>query len=61
MTKNEQILSEYIDDYGLDIFSRNQIKEIENISYQQVEIVLRGLTKRFYIKIIERGKYCKHA
>ncbi len=59
MTNNEKILSEYLDDYGLDIFSRNQITEIENLSYKQVEIALRGLTRRRYIKLIDRGKYCK--
>jgi len=59
MTKDEQILTEYLDDYGLDIFSRNQITEIEDLSYQQVEIALRGLIRRLHIKIIERGKYCK--
>jgi len=59
MTKDEQILTEYLDDYGLDIFSREQIAEIENLSYRQVEIALRGLTRRLYIKLIDRGKYCK--
>lgn len=59
MTKDEQILTEYLNDYGLDIFSRDQITEIENLSYQQIEIALRGLTRRLYIKIIDRGKYCK--
>ncbi len=59
MTKNEKILSEYLNDYGLDIFSRNQITQIENLTPQQVEIALRGLARRGYITIIERGKYCK--
>jgi len=60
MIYEEKIILEYLDDNGLDIFSLNNLREFEVISEKQREIALRSLINKGYLKIIERGIYCRH-
>lgn len=60
MRKNEEILLKYLDDYGLDIFSKNELKEANIMNHQQLTRTIKKLIDSSYIDIIERGKYCKH-
>lgn len=60
MKPDEAKLLEYINDYGLDIFVMEDLLKENNMSPKEIEIALRNLIKSNLIKIIERGKYCKH-
>jgi predicted transcriptional regulator of viral defense system len=60
MTFYETRFLEYLDDNGLDIFNRSVINEIDTISADRAEIALRSLVNKGLIKIVERGKYCRH-
>jgi len=60
MTTNEKILIEYLDDYGLDIFSFQQIRKSEILPEKYLEIALRGLYKKDIIRHVEKGVYCRH-
>ncbi len=60
MKSNEAKLLEYLDDYGLDIFSKGDLIKENSLSPKQIETGLRSLIKRGLVKIIERGKYCRH-
>ncbi len=60
MRINEEILLKYLDNYGLDIFTKAQLKVAALMEESQLTYVLASLTRSKYIDIIERGKYCKH-
>jgi predicted transcriptional regulator of viral defense system len=60
MRVNEEILIKYLDNYGLDIFTKEQLKEAALMGDSQLNFVLASLIRSKYIDIIERGKYCKH-
>lgn len=47
------ILSEYLDDKELDIFTKEDVKKF---SYK----ALQTLTDSGYINVLEKGKYCRH-
>ena len=60
MKKNEEILIKYLDNYGLDIFTKVQLKTSALMKSNQLTHTLSSLIRSKYIDIIERGKYCKH-
>jgi len=60
MTFDEKNILEFLDDNGLDIFSKNITNEISAMSVERAEFALRSLINKGFIKIIEKGKYCKH-
>ena len=60
MTFDEKKILEFLDDNGLDIFSKNIINDIDEIPLERSELALRSLINKGFIKTIERGKYCKH-
>jgi len=60
MRINEEILIKHLDNYGLDIFTKEQLRRATLMHDSQLNLVLASLTKSKYIDIIERGKYCKH-
>jgi len=60
MSINEEILIKYLDNYGLDIFTKAQLRDAALLGDSQLNLVLASLIRSKYIDIIERGKYCKH-
>jgi len=60
MKKNEEILIKYLDNYGLDIFTKVQLKAAALMDDTKLTYTLANLIRSKYIDIIERGKYCKH-
>ncbi len=60
MKTNETKLLEYITDFGLDIFTTEDLLKGSAFTKKQVEIALRNLNKRDFIRIVEKGKYCKY-
>ena len=60
MTFDEKKILEFLDDNGLDIFFKNITNDITEIPLERAELALRTLINKGFIKIIERGKYCKH-
>ncbi|MEA3496926.1 MAG: type IV toxin-antitoxin system AbiEi family antitoxin [Bacteroidota bacterium] len=60
MRKKEEILLKHLDDYGLDIFSKQELINAKILNVQQLNIALASLIKSRYIDILEKGKYCKH-
>lgn len=49
------LLLEFLDNYGIDIFNKNHI--VKNHFNDQS---LRELVDKEYIRVIEKGKYCRH-
>jgi len=60
MKPNEAKLLEYITDYGLDIFVKEDLLKGSGLTQKQIEIALRNFINRDFIRIIEKGKYCKY-
>lgn len=58
MKPSESKLLEYIDDTGLEIFSRENLKNI-NLPDNELEKAIRSLVNSDFLRIIEKGKYCK--
>lgn len=50
---------EHLDDYGLDIFSVNQLLSMDE-PHHMIRRSLSTLVKLGHIKKIEKGKYCRH-
>ena len=58
MIQNEAIILQVLSDYGYDIFTKKQLREVSQLSDKQLETSLRNLIYRNQLQIIEYGKYC---
>ena len=51
---------EYLDDHGLDIFTKAQVLSINTIPQSSIMRGVKELIEKGYLKVIEKGKYCRH-
>lgn len=59
--KNRTVkILEYLDDHGLDIFTKDQLLSIDTITPSSVMRGVKELIDQGYLKVIEKGKYCRH-
>lgn len=60
INKNEEIIIKFLDNYEIDVFSYSEINNNENLNVKHLQETLERLTKRDFLKRIEKGKYCRH-
>ncbi len=59
--KNHTVkILEYLDDHGLDIFTKDQVLSITTIPQSSIMRGVKELIDLGYLKVIEKGKYCRH-
>ncbi len=60
ISKNEERIIKFIDEYELDIFTFSELKNHEDLKINHLQMTLESLVKREYLVRIEKGKYCRH-
>ena len=51
---------EYLDDRGWDIFTKDQVLSIDTVPRSSVMRGVKELIDQGYLKVIEKGNYCRH-
>lgn len=60
MKQHESKLLEYITDAGLDIFSKEVLIKNIDLPEKEVEKAIRNLVNIDFLRVIEKGKYCRY-
>ena len=60
ISKNEEYLIKFMDEYELDIFTYQELTDDENLKIIELQLTLDSMISRGLLSRIEKGKYCRH-